>query len=298
MQLTNCRPSRLPAFRFRSTGFLSLALLIALAGGLLVERVAAVDKAAPKANAAKAPAKEAAPDDPVKEEFRAAKREIQTRLRNKQVFERITALRSAGKYPTLDAAKLVVTVGLKDDAPEVRSAAYDTLLDFKDNDEIARYLLTTVSKETRRGSVGPNTLPMLAVLLASTLPDVEKNVNAYLEKQANSHDGLEIIEALADELGGRGQSEDVASLTKLTALSTFEREFGLRRAVVQALIKINSATAIGQLIKILENVKGEIRGDIVQYLATATGQELGLDSAAWTDWWKENEKTFQAGGAV
>ena len=87
--------------------------------------------------ATKAPAKKTTSDDPTKDEFRAVKREIQSRLRNKQVFERITALREAGKYPTLDAAKLIFNVGLKDDAPEVRTAAYDTLLDFKDNPEIA-----------------------------------------------------------------------------------------------------------------------------------------------------------------
>ncbi|HVU89704.1 MAG TPA: VWA domain-containing protein [Pirellulales bacterium] len=256
----------------------------------------AVDKA-PKSAAKTAAKKEAAADNDAKEEFRAAKKDIQTRLRNKQVFERITALRDAGKYPTPDAAKLIVSVGLKDDAPEVRSAAYDTLLDFKDNAEVARYLLVTVGKETRRGSIGPNALPMLAVLLASSLPDVEHDVTAYLEKQANGHDGPVVVAALADELGGHGQPDDVTQLAKLAKLSAFDREFGLRRSVVQALIKIGSTPAVGQLIAILEKVKGEIRGDIVQYLAEATGQDLGLDSAAWTQWWKDNEKTFQAPGA-
>ena len=56
--------------------------------------------------------------------------------------------------------------------------------------------------------------------------------------------------------------------------------------------------AIGQLVTILEKVKGEIRGEIVKYLTEATGQDLGLDSAAWTEWWKDNEKTFQAAAAV
>ena len=212
--------------------------------------------------------------------------------------ERTTALRDIGKYPTLDAAKLVISVGLKDDAPEVRNAAYDTLLDFKDNPEIARYLLVTVNKETRRGSVGPNTLPMLGVLLASTLPDIEKDISAYLEKQAGTHDGLALVEALADELGGHGQPEDAAQLAKLVALPSFEHEFGLRRAVAQALIKLNVPAAIGQLITILEKVKGEIRGEIVKYLTEATGQDLGIDSAAWTQWWKDNEKTFQSAAAV
>ncbi len=87
--------------------------------------------------------------------------------------------------------------------------------------------MVTVNKETRRGSVRPNTLPMLGVLLASTLPDIEKDISVYLEKQAGTHDGLALVEALADELGGHGQPEDAAQLAKLVALPSFEHEFGL-----------------------------------------------------------------------
>jgi hypothetical protein len=89
-------------------------------------------------------AKEGVTKDGDKEEFRAARREIQARLRKKQPFERIAALRDLHTYPTVDAAKLLVTVGLRDDTAEVRSAAFDTLLDFKDNSEIARYLVITL----------------------------------------------------------------------------------------------------------------------------------------------------------
>jgi hypothetical protein len=297
--LTARAPIRLPALLRPS----QRAIVIAILGGLIfVSASIAGDK--PEKTAAKIATTKNITNDAVegdgnaKDEFRAAKKDIQTRLRNKQVFERISALRDAGKYPTIDAAKLVVSVGLKDDAPEVRSAAYDTLLDFKDNAEVARYLLVTVNKETRRGGAGPNTLPMIGVLLSSSLPDIERDITAYLEKQANSHDGPVLVTALADELGGHGQPDDVALLAKLSKLSAFDREFGLRRAIVQALIKIGSNPAVGQLIAILEKVKGEIRGDIVQYLSDATGQDLGVDSAAWTQWWKDNEKTFQAPGAV
>jgi len=255
-------------------------------------RVTATDKSPAKVSPAASSA------DDAKEEFRAAKREIQARLRNKQPFERIAALRQVGHYPTVDAAKLLVGVGLKDDTPEVRSAAYDTLLDFKDEPEIARYLLLTVSKETRRGTLSPTALPLVAVLLASQVPDIDRDVTAYLEKQGSTHDGLALLESLADELGDHGQADDVPSLAKLTALHTFDEEFGLRRAVVQALVKISAPQAIGQLITILNKVQGEVRGEIVRHLTESTGEEFGLDEKAWSEWWKDHEKTFQLGGVA
>ena len=75
---------------------------------------------------------------------------------------------------------------------------------------------------------------MLGVLLASTLPDIDKDVISYLEKQANSHDGLALVEALADELGGHGQPEDAAPLAKLVALPSFERDSASPRSCAGA----------------------------------------------------------------
>ena len=89
-------------------------------------------------------------------------------------------------YPNVDAAKLLVNVGLRDDEPSVRDAAYHTLLDFKDNAEIARYLLVTVNKDARHGAVNQKTLQLLAVLLASTLPDIERDVSC-LSGEAGRH---------------------------------------------------------------------------------------------------------------
>ena len=234
----------------------------------------------------------------VKDDFRTVRREIQSRLRAAQPFDRASALRDLHRYPTVDAVKLLLNVGLKDDVPEVRTAAYDTLLDFKNDEGIAHFLLATVSKDTRRGAVSATTLPVLGVLLASTLPDLERDLPAYLDKQCDAHDGLALVEALADELGEHGQQEDVASLKKLAGLQAFTQEFGLRRAVVQALVKITQPDAVGLLVELLQKIKGEIRADIVQYLTEATGQTFGLEPAAWREWWKDNEKTFQFAGDV
>ena len=155
-------------------------------------------------------------------------------------------MRQLNDYRNVDAAKLLVTVGLQDDEPSVRDVAYHQLLDFNDDLEIARYLLLMVKKDARRADVNPTTFRLLAVLLASASPEVEREVGAYLEKQTASHDGLIFVEASADEMGEHGQKEDVGPLAKLTKLRVFPAEFGLRRAIAEALIKINAPEAIGQ----------------------------------------------------
>jgi von Willebrand factor type A domain len=269
----------------------TLMLLGAAAGP--ADLAGADDKAATakKTSAAKAPEKAE------KDDFGTAKREIQARLRSKQPLERIAALRQLHDYPIVDAARLLVTVGLRDDEPSVRDAAYYTLLDLNDHADIARYLLLTVNKDSRHGEVNQTTLQLLAVLLASTSPDIERDVSAYLEKRTRMHDGLILVESLADGLGDHGRAEDVGPLTKLAGLKIFSAEFGLRRAVAEALMKISAPEAIGQLVTLLEKLRGELRAEIVKHLCEATGQDFGLEAAVWRLWWKENEKTFQMVGA-
>lgn len=233
------------------------------------------------------------PEQIEREELRATMRKIQARLRMKQSSERIAAVRQLHDYPSVDAAKMLVTIGLADDEPSVREAAYYTLLDLKDDEPIARYLFLTMKKDARRAAVSPTTLQLLALLLSSTAPEIERDVTAYVEKQTSTHDGLVLVEALADQLGEHGQVEDVVPLKKLIALKIFPTQFGLRRAIADALMNIAAPEAIGQLVALLEKVKGEIHAEIVKHLTAVTGQELGEEAVAWREWWKENEKTFQ-----
>ncbi|HVU88922.1 MAG TPA: VWA domain-containing protein [Pirellulales bacterium] len=236
-------------------------------------------------------------EDAAKDEFRAAKREIQGRLRSKQVPERIAAVRQLNVYRGVEAARLLVTVGLQDDEPSVRDAAYHQLLDFNDDLDIARYLLQVVKKDGRRADVNPTTFQLLAVLLASKSPDVEREVGTYLEKQTSSHEGLLFVQTFADELGEHGQVEDVSPLAKLTKLRVFAAEFGLRRAIAEALMKIGAPEAVGELVTLMERVQGEIRAEIVKHLIAVTGEDFGLEVAAWREWWKANKKEFQMAGA-
>jgi hypothetical protein len=289
-RMTDCDEALMSA-RIRGA-VLALAFLGAAVGP--ADFVRADDKAAAPARASAAKT----PDRAEKDEFRAIKREVQARLRNKSSSERIAALRQLHYYPSVDTVKLLINPGLRDDEPSVRDAAYHALLDFTDNAEIARYLLATVNKDARNGAVNQTTFRLLAVLLTATSPDIDRDVSTYLEKQARTHDGLILVESFVDDLGEHGRVEDVGPLGKLMALEVFSTEFGLRRAIAEALMRIRAPQAIGQLVALLEKVQGEIRAEVVKYLSEATGQDLGLDAEAWRAWWKHNEKTFQMPAAA
>ena len=113
-------------------------------------------------------------DETAETDFRLARPKFQSRLHSKKAEERIAAVQDLRRYPTIDAVKMVVTAGFKDRTPEVRKAAYETLLAFKDNGEICRYLLSTLAKDTRRGPPSEAAARLITVLLASTSPDVER----------------------------------------------------------------------------------------------------------------------------
>jgi len=82
-------------------------------------------------------------------------------------------------------------------------------------------------------------------------------------------------------------------LRELVEVPQIEKDFAFRRAVEQALCSVRSKTAVSVLITLLAKVKGEVRADIIKFLTTATGQQLGVDAGVWQNWWDQNEKTFQ-----
>jgi hypothetical protein len=77
------------------------------------------------------------------------------------------------------------------------------------------------------------------------------------------------------------------------SLPLFTEDFGFRRAVEQALVRVRSKDAVTALIKLLDSVKGEVRADIVRYLSDLSGQQLGVESAAWAAWWDQAQKKFE-----
>jgi hypothetical protein len=226
-------------------------------------------------------------------EFKSAKRGIQQQLRSRKSEMRVAAVHKLADYPTTDAARLLVQVGLSSQDQDVCKAAHEVLLRFRDIQEVCDYLVTEVKKSVNRSGADPGTVRLLAVLLASKLESIEQRAMDLLELAANSpKGGLLPLVSLADELGDEGGEINSAALVKLSKSALMDRDFALRRAVVQALTRVDQIDAVDVLMDLIYSVKGEVRADILVYLCGITGQQFGLDGKAWHAWWEANREGF------
>jgi HEAT repeat protein len=226
------------------------------------------------------------------EEFNKAKRAVVQQLHSKEPSTRAAGLTRLQEFPIADAVKLI-HAGLSDPDEEVQEAALASLLKMNGNQEVCDTLLTIAKKIASRRDDPAGIAPLLAVLLSSNLPTVQRATNEFFDKLASSKNGVDVVISMADELGRHHKPADVGPLVQLTKTKIFERHFGVRRSVVHALTLIPSPDAVGALIEIMLKVRGEAQADAVEYLAQITGQIFGMESKAWQRWWDEVADTFE-----
>lgn len=225
------------------------------------------------------------------EEFNKAKRTVLQQLHNKQPSVRIEALDRLQEFPIADAVKLIHG-SLADEDDKVHEAALTTLVKMSGNQEVCDTLLAMARKTVNRKDDAEGAAPLLAVLLSSSLPSVQRETNDFFDRLASSKNGVQVVIALADELAGHHKPADVLPLVRLTKTKIFANHFGIRRAVVNALTRIRTGEAIGALVEVMPKVQGEAQADAVEYLAQITGQIFGMESAAWERWWAEAKESF------
>lgn len=224
---------------------------------------------------------------------RNVQRTILQRIKGKKSELRVEAVREVAEYESVDAAKLLVQTALASKFEEVRKAGYETLLEFRNNQEICEYLLEQVKKDVAKGVPKDTTCAMLAVALASDLEPVQKEAGEALSKAAKQpKGGLLLLVTLADQLGGEADSTSLATLLKLTKQPLFDEEFAFRRSVIQALTQIREPEVVDALIDILGEAKGEIRADISRYLTEISGEQHEIDAKAWREWWEGAKEDF------
>ncbi len=222
-------------------------------------------------------------------------RTAQKQIRSPIIAERVEGIKRLRDMPGQDAVKLIVPLGLTDPAEQVRRAAYETLLTWKDDRQVDIFLLKALEKETRANKGGVSlSAPLIAVLLASESADTRQEIGKFLDGYgAASNDGVAAITVVADELGKLGDGQSLASLKRMTKLKCFTGIYAIRRAVVQAMNLIKSPDAIQAIISLLPDVDGEIRGDILRHLAAVSGRSFGADNKAWLEWWDKNKDGFK-----
>lgn len=233
-----------------------------------------------------------AADDPT--EPPAARRALQQQLRNRLPEMRAEAFRKLKELPPMEAAKLIVPIGLSDREQDVRRAAYESLLTFRNDEEVARFLLKTLEKQPKVQTDVSVSAPLVAVLLASDSRDIRNELRDLLDRwQAKSKTGSTALIHVADEMGIQTGKQALASLREMIQLRYFSDVFAVRRAVVQAITRVDEPEAVGVLIQLLTSTDGEVRGDIVRYLSKVTGQAQDLSLDGWRAWWKKNKESFQ-----
>ena len=213
-------------------------------------------------------------------------------LRSRQAEDRVDALHRLQKYPVAEAVRMVHSTF--DDADvDVRHEAYNTLLAMNGEQEVCDTLAELVAKAMKDRTHPRRAPPALAALLSSNLPLAQIQARRLLnETVANSPLGSEVVQGVADGLGQSGRASDVLALTRLTSTKPFDDYFGVRRAVVDALVHIQKKEAVAALISIMDRVGGEAKADAAQHLTKVTGQIFGMESGAWRRWWAEAEPTF------
>ncbi|MGO8691713.1 MAG: VWA domain-containing protein [Thermoguttaceae bacterium] len=234
-------------------------------------------------------------DDDADNASRDALHAAQKLLRSRVPAQRAEGVRALAALPPLDGAKLIAPRLLLDFQSEVKRAAYETLLAWKDHRDVCIFLHRLLDKELRskkcRAELGGT---LLAVLLASDSPETQHDLKKLLDVTVTTGRGSALaVITVADAWGNQGDQQALTALQKMVKLQCFTDVFGCRRAVVQALVMIRTPEAIDELMALLPKVDGEVRGDIVRHLTAVTRQQLGFDAGAWKTWWKQHREGFE-----
>lgn len=226
---------------------------------------------------------------------RAVQRTALRQMRSSKAELRASGVAKLEEYPTADAAKLLTEHGLTSPFEDVRHASFRTLLGETNNEEVCNVLAANVEKSLRKGPAAPAVCGMLGVLLASELEPIKNETTELLSLAAKQPGpGWAVLTGLADELGLEGDERSIKSLVKLSEHPLFGNVFAARRAVVQALRRIERPEAIDALIEILSRAHGEVRGDIAKHLTAISGKPHALDAERWRAWWKENREKYSS----
>ena len=97
------------------------------------------------------------------------------------------------------------------------------------NQEVCDTLLAMAKKIANRKDDPEGIAPLLAVLLSSNLPTVQRATNEFFDKMASSTNGVDVVMTMADELGRHHNTSDVGPLVHLTKNKIFDRNFGVSR---------------------------------------------------------------------
>lgn len=226
-------------------------------------------------------------------DFSKAKFKIQQKLRNKQVTYRVEGVREASEFVTPEAARMLIKLGLSDQAIEVRKAAYQSLLRQRAEPEIADCLGQEFTRACKAGLTS-QTVALVALAAAATDEPIREEVIKTLNGTLGTPKADALLMAdLIDNLAEEGSRDSLAVLDTFRQTAHFRSHIGFRRTVVQALTRMRHKQAIDTLVELFPTLQGEMLNDALQHLTAVSGQSFGPSPADWQAWWRRAREGFE-----
>jgi len=218
------------------------------------------------------------------ERFDEMRPALARQLRSQRTAERLSALTTLRRFPTAGAATLIHGC-FDDEDEEVRRAAFAALHEMNNVQEVCDELVALAEGSLKTREDAKMALPALAALLSSELPLARCRAQLLLDRKlASDPHGVEVLIGLADNLGAHGEVIDILPLARLANCRLFAEQFGVRRAVAQALTRTPLAESTPVIIGMLDKLGGEAKADAAAYLTRMTGQRFGMNTARWQGW--------------
>lgn len=229
----------------------------------------------------------------VEKEFKAAKAGLMRQTLSPKEDVRAAAMLKFPAYPTPDAAKTLLQLGVSSQFEDVRRGSYQALLSYRNAEKVAKLLSEEVSSDLKRAVIEPDGCVALVVLLAADEPAVQKYAHDVLALAEKAPSGSQFLVTVVDQLGEQDDNpECVRSLQTLAESPLAGQYAGFRRAVVQSLIRLRRKEAVTVLLQLLPTATGEVRADIQRHLAHLSGLPA-TDKPDWQAWWKEKQADFK-----
>jgi hypothetical protein len=211
--------------------------------------------------------------DDLEVKFRAAKGRIVTELRSPKPEVREKALATLRDFPVPQAIDTLLQQGELTKYPDVARGSFDILLSFANSLDVCKHLQSDLLQELAANKVGTAGKVRLLVLLSSTEPQVQTLLPKVFEQAGQSPGGLLLVATTIDEYAAAATPEN-------------------KRALVQALCKLNDKQAVSKLVDFLTTAEGETRADIERRMLQLSGLKPA-DRTDWPTWWREKEADFE-----
>lgn len=235
--------------------------------------------------------------DDLTKEFRSAKAKLLQDLRSPTPRVREAAVKRFEEFPVPDAANTLLVQGSLTQYPDVRSGCFEALRSYRNSETVAKVLAADVLRELKSTKADEATGIKLFVLLAADKPEIQALAATVLTQLEMSPHGAVLMIMVVDQLAEMADGPSAQALYNIAEHPLAGSHYGLKRALVQALCKLNEKEAVTRLVDYHLAAEGETRADIERRLVQLSGLSAE-DKPDWTAWWAEKKEKFAFPPAV